>query len=43
MNETAEVHESDDDLSEEGRKLMENADEAEKESTSTRAEASTTG
>ena len=42
VDETAEVYESDDDLSEEGRKLMENDYEAEKESTPARPEPSTT-
>ena len=43
MDETAEVPESDDDLSEEGRKLMENNYEAGKEATSIKPERSVTG
>jgi hypothetical protein len=43
VDETAEVPESDDDLSEEGRKLMENNYEAGKEATSIKPERSVTG
>ena len=43
MDETAEVHESHDDLSDEGKKLMDNDYEAEKEDTFKRPEPSTTG
>jgi hypothetical protein len=43
VDETAEVHESDDDLSDEGKKLMDNYYEAEKEVTFKRPEPSTTG
>jgi hypothetical protein len=43
VDDTAEVHKSDDDLSEERRKLMENDYEAEKEATSIKPEASTSG
>ena len=43
MDETAEVPKSDDNLSEEGRKLMENDYEAGKEATSIKPEPSATG